>query len=180
MIERPAERHLETERLLLRPFTNDDFEAVLALHADPEVMRFLGGVNADAGDVWRRLASYVGHWELRGYGLYAVERKADGAFCGRVGFLNPHGWPGFEIGWTLARSAWGHGYATEAALACREHAFEHMGRPEILSLIAPANSASIAVADRIGETRAESTRILNTDVDVWRLDRPTWQTLRST
>jgi len=55
----------------------------------------------------------IGHWTLRGYGTWAVERKSDGAFIGRVGLINPEGWPGLEVGWTLGKPYWGQGYATE-------------------------------------------------------------------
>ena len=94
-----APARIETERLLLRPFSADDYENYAAMCADPEVMRGLGtGVPMDRTDAWRHLAFAMGHWQLRGFGWYAVERRTDGEFVGRVGFLQPEEWPGFELG----------------------------------------------------------------------------------
>ena len=91
---------METERLILREFRENDFDAYAAMCADAEVMRFLGGVMKRM-DAWRQMAMFIGHWRLRGYGLWAVEEKATGEFIGRVGLLNPEGWPGLEVAWTL-------------------------------------------------------------------------------
>ena len=110
---------LETERLILREFSPDDFEAFAAFMADEDVTRYLTGRPMSRADAWRSLASSIGHWHLRGYGTWAVERKEDKAFMGRVGMINPEGWPGLEIGWTLGKPHWGKGYATEAAAAER-------------------------------------------------------------
>ena len=98
---------VETARLVLRGWVPGDVEAHAAMSADPEVMRFLGGA-LDRAQSWRQLATHAGHWVLRGYGNWAVERKADGVLLGRVGLWNPEGWPGLEVGWKLARDAWGH------------------------------------------------------------------------
>ena len=138
---------LTTERLVMRAWRDDDLPAYARMTADPEVMRFMGGP-LDEWDTWRQMAVFVGHWELRGYGLWAVER--DGELIGRVGLLQPHGWPGLEVGWLLGRDAWGHGYATEAARASVEHARQVLGAGELISLIAPENTASAAVAARLG------------------------------
>jgi RimJ/RimL family protein N-acetyltransferase len=143
---------LETERLVLRPFREDDFEAHAAMAADPLGVRYLrDGTTLDRLDAWRTFAIVFGHWELRGYGLWALARRGDDRMIGRVGFINPEGWPGFEIGWTLARSEWGNGYATEAARRALAYAFDVMGREKVISVIHPENAASIRVAERIGE-----------------------------
>ena len=97
---------LETERLLLRQWRLDDFDTYEKMCADEEIMRYIGGKTFSRIEAWRHMAYLVGHWELLGYGHFAVEEKASGRFIGRIGFLNPGGWPGFEIGWTLAREAW--------------------------------------------------------------------------
>ena len=143
---------LETDRLLLRPFRNADHAAYAAICADPEVMKYIGtGTPLSATDAWRSMAASLGHWELLGYGMFAVEEKAGGAFVGRVGFLDPPGWPGFELGWLLGRDYWGRGYATEAARTCLAYAFGTLGRERVISLIRPGNDPSIRVAERIGE-----------------------------
>jgi|SRR5690348_4616155 RimJ/RimL family protein N-acetyltransferase len=143
---------LDTQRLILRQFRQDDFEALAAIHADPEVMRYLGdGRPKSRAETWLMMASYLGHWELRGYGLWAVEEKATRRFIGRIGLLNPEGWPGLEVAWTLARDRWGNGFATEGARAALEHAFSILKRDHVISLIHPDNFNSIRVAQRIGE-----------------------------
>src|SRR3569832_1252867 len=93
---------LETERLILRGWRPDDVEALAAIHGDPDVMIFLGGVQSRS-DAWRSLAGLMGHWAKRGYGKWAVERKSEDAMMGRVGRINPEGWPGLEVGGTRGR-----------------------------------------------------------------------------
>jgi RimJ/RimL family protein N-acetyltransferase len=93
----------------------------------------------------------VGHWQLRGYGMWAVEERQSGEFIGRIGCWNPEGWPGLEIGWTLRREFWGHGFATEGARAAIRYAFSELHQDRIISLIRPDNLNSIRVAGRVGE-----------------------------
>ena len=168
---------LETERLILRGWRQEDFEPLAAIHADPETMTYVGGVQ-ERNDAWRSLASLAGHWALRGYGKWAVERKADGALLGRVGMINPEGWPALEIGWTLGRQYWGKGYATEAARAAVDYAFMTQKVDRLISCIDANNIASQAVAKRIGETKAESSvlRIGGKEfpVDIWAITRAEW------
>ena len=142
---------LTTERLRLRTLRADDFEAFAHMHSDAETMRFLGGV-ASREEAWRKLAMLVGHWHLRGFGMWAVESLATGELVGRVGFHQPEGWPDFELGWTIAREHWGKGYATEAARAALGYGFVKMNRLHVISLIHPQNVRSIAVARRLGES----------------------------
>jgi RimJ/RimL family protein N-acetyltransferase len=138
---------LTTDRLTLRGWREDDLAPYAEMTSDPEVMRFMGGT-LDRADTWRQMAVFAGHWELRGYGLWVVER--DGVMLGRVGLLRPEGWPGLEVGWLLARDAWGHGYATEAARASVRYARQELGAGELISLIAPDNVPSQRVAERLG------------------------------
>ena len=152
---------LETDRLLLRPFRDADHAPYAAMCADAEVMRYIGtGVTLSSPDAWRSMAGILGHWALRGYGMFAVEVKATGALAGRVGFLDPPGWPGFELGWLLGREHWGHGYAYEAARSCLDHALGPMGRDRVISLIRPGNVRSIRVAERLGERLAGEVELL--------------------
>jgi RimJ/RimL family protein N-acetyltransferase len=140
---------LRTERLLLREFRPDDVEPHHAMSQDEEVQRFLGGLKAE-DEAFANLATHAGHWALRGYGGFVVERLEDGAFLGRIGFYEPPGWPQTEVGWKLARAAWGHGYATEAARAVIGFGFTALDLPELCSLIVPDNTGSAAVAQRLG------------------------------
>lgn len=164
---------LETERLRLRQFRVEDLDAYAAMCADPEVMRFLGdGKTLTRAEAWRQMALIVGHWRLRGYGLWAVEERATGALVGRIGFFNPEGWPGFELGWVLRRASWGQGYATEGAARALAHAFGEMGRERVISLIYPLNAASIRVAERLGERLQGRTELFGHEVLVYGIERP--------
>lgn len=143
---------LTTERLHLRMLLESDFEEYAAIHTDPEVTRFTARTHLSRMDAWRHLAMIVGHWHLRGFGMWGVFEKETGRLVGRVGFHQPDGWPDFELGWTMGRASWGKGYAPEAAKRCLDYAFEEMGRDHVISLIDPLNVASIRVAEKIGET----------------------------
>jgi RimJ/RimL family protein N-acetyltransferase len=145
---------LETERLLLREWRVDDFESFAAMMAEPEVMRLLAidGKPFPRFAAWQGLCSTIGHWVLRGFGMFAVIEPSTGAFVGRVGPWEPEGWPDLEIGWTLRSAYWGKGYATEAASRCIAYAFTELRRSHVVSLILAENRRSIRVAERIGET----------------------------
>lgn len=170
------EVRLETERLILRWFREDDFEQFCRMSADAEVMRFLGdGKPMDAMFTWRQMATFMGHWYFRDYGIWAVEEKSSGDLVGRIGFMNPAGWPGFELGWTLARESWGKGYATEGARRALEYAFTEMDRDHLISLIAPDNVASIKVAERLGEKVEGETHIMGRDVFIYGISREDWR-----
>ncbi|HYC36380.1 MAG TPA: GNAT family N-acetyltransferase [Usitatibacter sp.] len=152
---------LETPRLLLRHFRASDLDAFAAMSADGEVMRYIGtGVTLTRAEAWRSMAGMLGHWSLLGYGMWAIEEKASGAFVGRAGFIDPPGWPGFELGWLLGRAHWGQGYASEAAAAALHYAFETLRRDRVISLIRPGNDRSVRVAERIGERLAGETELL--------------------
>ncbi len=142
---------LTTDRLLLRALEARDFDAYAVMMADPEVVRYLGdGQPLGRADAWRQLAFIIGHWALRGFGLWAVEEQATGNFVGRIGCYEPEGWPGFELGYTLARPFWGRGYASEGAAAALQYAREVLRRDHVISLIHPENTASVRVARRLG------------------------------
>ncbi|MEP7012079.1 MAG: GNAT family N-acetyltransferase [Acidobacteriota bacterium] len=144
---------LATERLVLRPLRGSDFADYLAMYADREVLRYLAGGPEpwDRGRAWRHMAYLMGHWQLHGFGAWAVEERTTETFVGVTGFAAPEGWPGFELAWTLARRFWGFGYATESARAALAHAFAVWGKDRVISLIHPENHASIRVAERLGE-----------------------------
>lgn len=161
---------LETDRLLLRHFTEADHAPYAAMCADEEVMRYIGtGVTLSAPDAWRSMAGILGHWALRGYGMFAIEVKATGVLAGRVGFIDPPGWPGFELGWLLGREHWGKGYAFEGARACLDHAFRELGRDRVISLIRHGNARSIRVAERLGERLAGEVELLGSKALVYEI-----------
>jgi RimJ/RimL family protein N-acetyltransferase len=147
-VSRPA---LETPRLRLRLPEERDLDAFAAMYADGTTMRHIGeGKVLSRDETWRAIAGMLGHWALRGHGLWAVERRDGGEVIGRVGFIDPEGWPGFELGWLIARPHWSQGFATEAARAALAYGRTTLGRSRIISLIRPANAASIRVAEKIG------------------------------
>jgi RimJ/RimL family protein N-acetyltransferase len=165
-------RH-ETDRLILRMYRLSDFEDHYKLCADPDVMRYLlGGKPMSRFDAWRHMAFHVGHWELLGYGHYAVEEKASGRFIGRMGFTNPEGGPGFELGWTLAPEFQGKGYATEGARFLLGYAFKEMNRDHVISVINPENKPSIRVAERLGERLEGATEFGGMPALIYGIDRP--------
>ena len=147
---------ITTKRLLLRGWRDADRAPFAALNADPEVMRYLSRqLTRDESDAF--IDRIMARWAERGHGLWAVERRADGAFLGFTGlawhdFEAPFT-PTVEIGWRLGREAWGHGYATEAATAALAWGFEVLGLEEVLSWTTVANLRSRRVIERIGMTR---------------------------
>ena len=115
----------------------------------------------------------IGHWELRQYGMWAVEDKEFGQFVGRIGLFNPEGWPGIEVGWTLVKSSWGKGYATEAANCSVEWAFKNTNAQELISLIIPENTASIKVSERIGQKYRKKITIKGISANLYSIKRET-------
>ncbi|MGZ3272248.1 MAG: GNAT family N-acetyltransferase [Caulobacteraceae bacterium] len=167
---------LETERLILRCPQESDLDGFAEMMADPEAMRFLGGVKPRA-EAWRTLATLAGSCVIRGYTLFSVIDKASGEWLGRVGPWFPEAWPGKEVGWGLKRSAWGKGYATEAATASMDHAFDALGWDEVIHTIDPSNAPSIAVAKRLGSRYLRPGRLpppIDVDLDVWGQTRAEW------
>jgi RimJ/RimL family protein N-acetyltransferase len=142
---------LTTARLILRSFEERDLDSYAEMMADPDVTRWLGaGQPMPRDEAWRQIAFILGHWVLRGFGLWAVEERDSGTLVGRIGCLQPEGWPGFEVAYTLARPFWGRGYAREGAEASLSFARETLRRDEIISIIRPANVRSIRVAESLG------------------------------
>jgi RimJ/RimL family protein N-acetyltransferase len=170
---------LQTERLVMRAPRGEDLDEWATIMADPDVARYIAPAPMTRDEAWRSIAASLGHWQLRGYGAWAVERKSDGAMIGRVGMINPEGWPGLEIGWTLGKSYWGKGYATEAAAAAMRYAFLTQPVDRLISNIDPDNTPSQAVASRLGETKGERTalRVAGKDypIDIWVITRGEWQ-----
>jgi len=141
---------IETGRLILRCFKEDDWIDLHRLYSDPECTRYTIQRTLTEGESWRTMATMIGHWQIRGYGPYAVEDKATGKVMGPVGLWYPKDWPGPEIKWALSRVYWGHGYASEAARAVKKIAAEYMPETALISLIFSDNVPSIKLAEAIG------------------------------
>jgi [ribosomal protein S5]-alanine N-acetyltransferase len=151
---------LTTRRLRLRPFTLADHEAIHAIYADPEVMRYVGaGPHATPAETAAALRTYGDVLARRGYSFLAVTERDGGAIIGDAG-LHPFGGsgPDVELGYTLARDAWGKGYATEAAEALVVHAFTTLELTRVVAQVEPANAASRHVLEKLG-MRVEGQRL---------------------
>jgi RimJ/RimL family protein N-acetyltransferase len=145
--------------------------------ADPDTARFITrrGRPCSEAESWAETAFFVGHWQLLGYGMFAVEERTSVTFVGRVGALQPKGWPGPEIAWALAPAARGNGYAVEAAAAAMAWVFEHVAPERVISVIDPRNAASRRVAKRLGERRTEERFAPFGDpCDIWEMRRSDW------
>jgi [ribosomal protein S5]-alanine N-acetyltransferase len=156
---------LETERLVLRLPQAHDLEGYHEVFSDPEVLAPLWMAPQTREENRAGIQRMRRHWERHGIGLFSVIRKSDERLLGRTGFLmwDPERWVSAmrydlegeletEIGWTLGSEHWGQGYATEAAIACRDWALGELGLTRLVSVIASTNAASIRVAEKIGET----------------------------
>lgn len=147
---------LETPRLVLRAHRLEDFSPMAAMWGDPEVTRFILGPPASPETTWARLMRYAGHWQMLGFGYWAVECRETGAYFGDVGLADWH--RAFdppeaflpEAGWVLARAAHGRGLATEAMAAVLAWADARPGMERICAIFDPAHVRSLAVARRLG------------------------------
>ena len=170
---------IETPRLVLRPFIEADVEPYFALMQDADVMRFVGDRRVPTlQETWRAVAALIGHWALRGYGQWAIVERETEALVGRTGIINPIDWPGPEVGYLLGKNWWGRGYATEAARAAMDWGFDTLAFDRLISLIDPANAASIAVAGRLDETLSGEVDLWGHRVLVYGIDRDRWASLR--
>ena len=147
---------IQTPRLILRPWRDADRAPNAAMLADPEVGYWLGATQT-AEEASAGIDRAIAHLAAHGFGLLAIERRADGAFLGAAGLMtlrdgHPLG-PGVEIGWRLARAAWGGGHATEAARALLDDGFTRLSLAEIIAFTAISNLRSRAVMERLGMVR---------------------------
>lgn len=153
MIDIPV---IETARLRLTALAEHHFDDYAAMLADPASTRWIGdGQPLDRTNAWRSLAMLIGHWQLRGYGMWALELKDTGEFIGRAGLMCPEGWPDLELGWMLKPDFRHHGYATEAGGAILDYVWHTMSSPRVISLVKIGNEASDRVAERLGGEHIE-------------------------
>ena len=141
---------LQTERLTLRQFVPEDLELLAPIFADPEMMRFYPEpFTRERTQRW--IDWSLGLYATRGQGLWAMLRRADGHMLGDCGLVPQkiEGVELLEIGYHVRRDAWGLGYATEAALACRDYALSQLGAAQVCSIVDPENHASRRVAGRV-------------------------------
>ncbi|UGY27637.1 GNAT family N-acetyltransferase [Bradyrhizobium septentrionale] len=169
---------IETERLLLRPWRASDIADNTAMLSDPETARFITPDHQPVTSElkgWRNAAVISGHWALHGFGMFAVEERSSARYIGRVGPYYPPEWPGFEVGWGIAKAHRGKGYAVEAARAAIDFVFTNFTVDRIIHCIDPANIASQAVARRLGAVNEGPGKLEGDVVDIWVTTRQRWQ-----
>jgi RimJ/RimL family protein N-acetyltransferase len=158
---------LRTERLVMRGFRDDDLDAWAEICTDSEVTKWVGDPDGlSREDAWRRMAYFVGHWDLRGCGQWALFEQASGELVGRAGLLYPEAWPGLEVGWLVGRRFWGDAPPPEAGRASIEWARDALGADHVISLIEDHNHRSARVAEKLGMTVEGRTRIVNGKFEV--------------
>jgi len=140
---------IETERLQLRQWKENDFSAFAAYYADENNAKYVGG-QKNSDEAWRHMALQIGHWQLKGFGYWAVDEKETGDFVGCVGLWQSPGWPELEMGYWLVNRHQGKGYAFEATQKCRDYARNILKASSLVSYIDPDNKPSIKLAKKLG------------------------------
>lgn len=164
---------LETERLILRKMEMTDTDALLRIFSDPVAMAHYPSTK-DREQTVHWIEWTQNHYEKRGIGLWVVELKDSHTFVGQCGLIPQEvdGVAEVEIGYLFVREHWGRGYATEAAIACRDFGFQQLGCSRLISLINPANHPSIRVAERVGMALEKSVSWRNKEILVYSMNRP--------
>jgi len=167
---------LETERLILRGHTHDDFKDSVQMWADPEVVRFIGGTPSSQSQSWLRFLAYLGHWKLLGYGYWVIEDKLNKDFIGEVGLAD---WKRKlsisldvpESGWVIHPSQQGKGYAAEAMIAVLKWVDNNIDSKQTYCIIDPEHKGSIKIAKKLGYNYSERIKFNNVPVDLFFRDR---------
>ncbi len=171
-------KELLTPRLRLRGFQPDDLAALVAMNRDPEVMRYIRAVGGEEEET-RKAAALISDNQDKPLGIWAVEGRDDGCFHGAAMLIRLPEGDDIEVGYRLARAAWGRGIATEAALCLRDHGFESLGLEEIVAVADPGNAASHKVLRKIGLSFRGLRRAYGVDgLHFFGLTRGDWQGLR--
>lgn len=159
-----------TPRLILRAHNESDLDASAAMWADPMVTRYIGGKPSTRDQTWSRILGYAGLWSMLGFGYWAIFNREDDAFIGEVGFadfkrsvstrfdMTP------EMGWVLASTAHGKGYAREATAAALAWALGHLQHSKMVCMITPENVRSVRIAVQLGFQEYTRTSYRGADV----------------
>jgi RimJ/RimL family protein N-acetyltransferase len=146
--------------------------------ADEDASKYIGGPQPRS-TAWRGFMSMAGAWAMTGAAMFSVIEKSSGDWVGRIGPWVPDGWPGDEVGWGLVRSAWGKGYAVEAAEAAIDWVFDHLGWTDVIHCIDPENTPSQKVAERLGSVNRGRGRLPapyeDYPIDIWGQSREDWR-----
>jgi len=157
---------LDTNRLILRAPRLSDLPRMTAFFATPR-SHMVGGPRTET-ETFQSLASRLGHWALRDYGLWHIEEKASGLFLGWAGMIFAPGWDEPELGWTVMRDAEGKGIASEAAIAARTYAGTHQNLNGVISYIDPENTRSMTLAQRLGAAFERTGQLLGKPYHIYR------------
>ena len=172
----PAGPILETERLLLRVQQAGDFERYAEMLAHPSSLHIGGPLLRH--EAWRRFLQMPGAWMVQGFAMFSVVEKSSGRWMGQAGPWCPDGWPGTEVGYSFHMDARGKGYATEASAAAMDYAFDTLGWDEVIHSISPENTASQAVAQRLGSRNRGPGKLpppLDVHaIEIWAQSRAEW------
>ncbi len=143
---------LNTERLLLRPFMPSDLDPFAEMVADKDVMHnaTYDGTPMTRAQAWNWLCLMLGHWHMRGFGIWGVEERSTGELVGRIGLQFLDWFDDVELVWMLAKSVWGKGYAAEGARAAISYGLDTLDLLRIAAVIHQENSTSIRLAERLG------------------------------
>ena len=160
--------NLVTDRLFLRKPVEGDWEALTKYYSDEKCMKYTRGRALADWEVWRSVATIIGHWEMRGYGPYTLVEKETQDVIGLSGLWYPLEWPSPEVMWGLARNEWGKGFAKEAAEAVLSMAATHVRDIHLISLISPANINSIRLAESLGAVYEKTIPFRDTEACVYR------------
>lgn len=171
--------NLETHRLLLRPWREEDLDSYARICSDARTMRYMRSGTMTREQTASQIERLMRHWDEHGYGLWAVEEKPSGEFIGRVGLMRygdfvsePEG-SRTEVGFLLDRRRWGQGLATEGVAASLQWAFKDLGFERIISIMQPDNLGSRRVIEKAGLTLQGSTEWKDYDWVWYALDRRT-------
>jgi RimJ/RimL family protein N-acetyltransferase len=168
IVTKPHVPELETARLRLRAWHDDDLEPLARLNADPLVMRHMGRGPMTLDETRRQLDRFRVHWEKHGFGLWAIEDRETSGFLGRTGLSYHAVWPEDpEVGWFLDPEVWGRGLATEAGEASVRYGFETLGVDRLVSICIPENEASRRVMDKLGFSYLTTRRYEEPGLDLW-------------
>ena len=163
--------HLHTERLTLREYRVEDFDAFADHLSNAESSAYLG--SADRQTAWRIFSSHAGFWLLNGAGWWSIEDRQTGQLVGSVGGFYRCGSTVMEMGWNTYRAFWGKGIANEAAVAVLKYAFEVRREPKVRALVDSGNEASRRVAERLGMTYEMETELNGKRINCYMRER-TW------
>lgn len=157
---------IETQDLILRGYREEDFDAFAAFGAS-ERSQFVGGPQ-DRWSSWRSFMAGIGHWTLRGYGMWMVEHRETGRVAGRVGVIFNDGWDEPELGWHIYDGFEGKSYAFQACVAARSYSARHFDLDGAISYISAENTRSITLAERLGAGFERDGEVLGKPCQIWR------------